>query len=296
MNSGPNFISIIERINEIESKFHRDLLALLSSPFVFKPFFPKSLLFELHEFNRFEELWNWFESVEIEPYKQGLEKIRLGKYAEELISFYFQNSPTYSLLGHNLQLIDGKLTVGEIDYLLQENSTKNRIHLELAIKFFLKIKIDGEYQWIGPSTKDNLSKKRNKLLNHQLRLIENYNRLIPIEHQKKDFTPQLLLKGAEFFHFKEYVASENPLKNAWWLHHEQLKDIHQENQYYAIVPNRKDWIFPFNKRLERMSFDQLYSEISDYLDLQNEILISRFLEDGTPLDRGFVVRSNWPFI
>ena len=296
MNSGPNFLSIIERINEIESKFHRDLLALLSSPFVFNSFFPKTLIFELHEFKDFEELWSWFKNAENEPYSTDLEKLRLGKYAEELLYFYFKNSPKYSLLGHNIQLIDDKLTVGEIDYLLQENSTGNLIHLELAIKYFLKINIDGEDQWIGPSTKDNLSRKRNKLINHQLRLVEDYNRLIPAELQKKHFTPQLLLKGAEFIHLKEYAITENPYKNAWWLHIENLKNIHQENQQYSIVPNRKDWIFPFNHRLERMSFDLLEIELIDYLKLQNEILISRFSEDGTPLDRGFVVHSNWPNI
>ena len=235
-------------------------------------------------------------SVKNEHYTKNLEKLRLGKYAEELLYFYFKNSHKYSLLGHNIQLIDDKLTVGEIDYLLQENSTGNLIHLELAIKYFLKINIQEEDQWIGPSTKDNLSRKRNKLVNHQLRIVEEYNRLLPPELQKKDFTPQLLLKGAEFIHLKDYGTTENPFKNAWWEHIENLEHIHKGNQQYTIVPNRKDWIFPFNNRLERMSFDLLEIEITDYLELQNEILISRFSEDGTPLDRGFIVRSNWPNI
>lgn len=295
MNLSPNHLAIIDRINEIESKFHRDLMALLSTPFVFKAFFPEKLLFNVNDFTHFEELWTWFKDIEQKSYPEDLQKIHLGKYAEELLCFYFQNSSKYSLLGYNLQLIDDKLTVGEIDYLLLENESQVRIHLELAIKFFLKIKIDGEYQWIGPSTKDNLSKKKNKLLNHQLRLVSNYNRLLPVEFQQKDFTPQLLLKGAEFIHFKEYIECNNPFINAWWLHREALESVQEESQLYSIVPNRKDWIFPFNKRLERMNFQQLKLEISDYLELQNEIMISRFQSDGTPVDRGFVVRSNWPF-
>ncbi|MFT6166633.1 MAG: hypothetical protein ACJAV5_000627 [Vicingaceae bacterium] len=295
MNLSPNHLAIIERINEIESKFHRDLMALLSSPFVFKAFFPEKLLFKVHDFTDFEELWTWFKGIEKKSYSEDLQKLRLGKYAEELLYFYFQNSGKYSLLGYNLQLIDDKLTVGEIDYLLQENESQDRIHLELAIKFFLKINIDGEYQWIGPSTKDNLSKKQNKLLNHQLRLVASYNRLLPVEFQEKEFTPQLLLKGAEFIHFQEYMECIDPLINAWWLHREALENVQKEDQLYSIIPNRKDWIFPFNKRLERMNFQQLKFEISDYLELQNEIMISRFQSDGTPVDRGFVVRSNWPF-
>jgi uncharacterized protein len=295
MNSSPKHLAIIDRINQIDSKFHRDLLALLSSPFVFKPFFPEKLLFNLHDFNNFDAVWSWFKSIQNKPYPTGLQKLRLGKYAEELLSFYFQNSPRYTLLGYNLQLIDEKLTVGEIDYLLQEKLTGYQIHLELAIKFFLKIKIDGEYQWIGPSTKDNLSKKRTKLLKHQLQLVSNHNNLLPIEFRNQDFTPQLLLKGAEFIAFNEYAIGSNPLKNAWWLHEENLVNIAQEECIFSIVPNRKDWVFPFNDRLERINFKKLNADILDYLALQNEIMISRFQTDGTPIDRGFVVRSNWPF-
>jgi hypothetical protein len=43
-----------------------------------------------------------------------------------------------------------------------------------------------------------------------------------------------------------------------------------------------------------MNFQQLKFEILDYLELQNEIMITRFLKDGTPIDRGFIVRSSWP--
>ncbi|MDA9782922.1 DUF1853 family protein [Vicingaceae bacterium] len=295
MNSSLNYVAIIERVNEIESKFHRDLMALLSSPFVFKPLFPEKLLFNVHDFSNFEELWTWFKCIEGKPHPQDSQKLRLGKYAEELLNFYFENSTKYTLLSYNLQLIDDKLTVGEIDYLIQEKLTGYRIHLELAIKFFLKIKIENEYQWIGPSTKDNLTKKKNKLLNQQLKLVSNYNRLLPVEYQNNEFTPQLLLKGAEFISFEVYEVGKNPLKNAWWVHWEALKNVKQDNQLYTIIPNRKDWIFPFNKRLKRINFEQLNIEILEYLELQNEIMISRFQADGTPIDRGFIVRSNWPF-
>jgi hypothetical protein len=295
MNSNPHFISIIDRINTIDSKFHRDLMALLSTPFVFTSFFADELLFPVHDFKSFDQHLEWYKSIENVAYPDNLEKLRLGKYAEELLCFYFQNNPKYSLLGYNMQLIDDKLTVGEIDYLLEENATKLKIHLELAIKFFLKIKINEEHQWIGPSTKDNLSKKKNKLLKHQLQLVPNFNKLLPLEFQNTDFKPQLLLKGAEFIPFEEYTVGDNPFENAWWLHQEKLTDIQRNATYFSIIPNRKDWVFPFNERLEKFNFKQLEHEIVEYLLLQNEIMIARFQEDHTPIDRGFVVRSNWPF-
>lgn len=295
MKLSPIRLSIIERINAVDVKFHRDLLALLCSPFVFKAFFPKHLLFTEGEFSDFEEVWGWFKQVENEPFPKDLNKLRLGKYAEELLYFYFTKSPKYIALGYNLQLIDGKLTVGEIDYLLKDKNQNEFIHLELAIKFFLKIEINRENQWIGPSTKDNLTKKRNKLLHHQLQLTTTYKYLIPTEFQQINFTPKLLLKGAEFIHFPDYTCTSDPLVNAWWLHIEKLEKINKGDFTYAIIPNRKDWIFPYNQRLERFTFDELALELKDYLELQNEILVARFNQHGTPIDRGFIVRSNWPF-
>lgn len=294
MTLNPTYLALIERINGIEVKFHRDLLAVLSSPFVFSDFFPKPLLFDEDEFSNFEELLEWFKNIESDTFPKDIEKLRLGKYAEELMQFYFQKSIKYTALEHNIQLIDEKLTVGEIDYLLQENKNQNYIHLELAIKFFLKININEEHHWIGPSTKDNLSKKRSKLLNHQLQLTKTYANLIPEKFQRIDFTPKLLLKGAEFIHFKKYVIQANPFKNAWWVHEEDLESIQVINYKFSIVPNRKDWIFPFNYRLEKFNFEELSKEIQDFLLLQNEILVARFDEDENPIDRGFVVQSNWP--
>lgn len=295
MKLSPAHLSIIERINAVDVKFHRDLLALLFSPFVFKAFFPKYLLFTEGEFSDFEEVWDWFKQIENEPFPKELNKLRLGKYAEELLYFHFTKSPKYDALGHNLQLIDGKLTVGEIDYLLKDKNQNEFIHLELAIKFFLKIEINGENQWIGPSTKDNLTKKRNKLLQHQLQLTTTHKQLIPTEFQQINFAPKLLLKGAEFIHFDAYQATPNPFTNAWWLHVEHLERLEEPNFQFVIVPNRKDWIFPFNRRLEKYQFAELKHEIRDFLLLQNEILVARFDSNENPLDRGFVVRANWPF-
>ena len=294
MNLKPEIQANLKQIDEIESKFHRDLLALLYSPFVFADFFPKHFRFKLLEFPNFEILLVWFRSIESKPHPTNLNRLILGKYAEELMLFYFQNSNHFSVIDANLQLIDGKITVGEIDFLLEDKQNLEQIHLELAIKFFLRVTVDDNVEWIGPSTKDNLSKKQSKLMNRQLKIPKQYPHLLPDHLQLIQFKPQLLLKGAAFIEFKEYTVSDNPLNNAWWLHVEKLDSIKQPNFLFAIVPNRKDWIFPFNNRLEKMSFPELSLEITDFLQLQNAIMVTRFLKDGTPIDRGFIVRSNWP--
>lgn len=294
MNLNPQIVIDIRKINEIDSKFHRDLLALLYTPSVFTSFFPEELHFKLEKHQQFEILWQWFKSVELIQYPANMEQLRLGKYAEELMQFYFQNNLDYSSKGFNIQLIDEKLTVGEIDFLLHDSSSNELIHLEMAIKFFLKVKVDDKTQWIGPSTKDNLSKKQNKLINHQLKLTTSFDYLLPEQYQNKKYTPKLFLKGAEFIHYKEYKIGGNPMQNAWWVHKEELNRFIQSDFLYQFIPNRKDWIFPFNKRLDRLDPSQVLEQLDDYLLLQNEILIARFTKEHTPVDRGFVVRSNWP--
>ena len=296
MTLNPKILDDLERINNIEINFHRDLVSLLYSPFVFGHLFEKSLCYQIKGVNKFEQIWNWYVKIKAIEIPQNLDKLRLGQYAEALLLFFFSNSTSYKTISNNLQLINEKITVGEIDFLLEEFSSEQKIHLELAIKFYLKIKVNEEVQWIGPSSKDRLLRKKDKLLNHQLQLAKNYNSLLPNEFQHLNFKPQLLLKGAEFILFKDYKPTENPIINCWWIHFNQMNQIIENSFQYKIVPIRRDWITPFNSRLTNLSIENFSAQITTELESKNEILIVRFNSKGQPNDRGFIVRDNWPFL
>ena len=63
--------------------------------------------------------------------------IRLGHLVEKIVSELIKLSSNYKVLYENIQVIDGKKTVGEIDFIIEELKTKALIHVELAYKFYL---------------------------------------------------------------------------------------------------------------------------------------------------------------
>ena len=80
--------------------------------------------------------------------------IRLGHLAEKIVSELIKSSANYKVLYENIQIIDGKKTIGEIDFIIEELKTKALIHMELAYKFYLfdpSISSEPINNWIGPN-------------------------------------------------------------------------------------------------------------------------------------------------
>ncbi len=91
---------------------------------------------------------------------------RLGKKIEFLFELILKNSIDYKLLLSNFQIQEGKLTVGEIDYIIKTINTKRVQHIELSYKFYLlDNSLDADFigKWIGPNRKDFLHIKKSRL-------------------------------------------------------------------------------------------------------------------------------------
>ena len=102
---------------------------------------------------------------------------RMGLYHERLWQFLLETAPGTELLAHNLRILRGKQTLGELDLLYRHAGRPEVIHLEVAIKFYLGLTegpghTDDQARWIGPGGADSLAGKREHLHRHQLRLTE----------------------------------------------------------------------------------------------------------------------------
>lgn len=287
-------LSNIQQINQIECKFLRDMVSLLYSPTVFSYEFEEQQFFQAFDNNNFESINEFYEQVANVPTPIDATKLRLGLYAEKLLLHFLQNNSQIKFIAHNIQLNDNKITKGEIDFLFEDLKSESKVHLELAVKFYLKVQSKNTIEWIGPSSKDRLSRKKSHLINHQLQLTRKYKDLLPLEFQKHPFQEMLYLKGAAFFPYSEYTINANPLQNAWWLHFSSLFELKAKDNLFSIIFDRKDWIFPFNNRLTNIDFSELIKLIPKYLEIQNEIMIARYTSEGDPIDRGFIVKNNWP--
>lgn len=90
---------------------------------------------------------------------------RLGHHYEDLISELLKCSSPDIQFKRNLQIIKNKRTIGEIDFLIEENGIT--LHLEVAVKFYLyhpSLK-----SLISPSGSEHWREKRQKLIHHQLK-------------------------------------------------------------------------------------------------------------------------------
>ncbi len=89
---------------------------------------------------------------------------RLGFHFEGLLSFwlidgYAHELHTYEMLASNVQLYQGKQTVGELDLILYNHQDKLTEHWELAIKFFMGSAPFAPANWVGINSNDNLQRK-----------------------------------------------------------------------------------------------------------------------------------------
>ncbi len=173
--------------------------------------------------------------------------VRLGHLAEKIVSELIKSSSNYSVLYENLQIIEQEKTIGEIDFILQNENTKQLVHVELAYKFYLfdpTLSSEIINNWIGPNRNDSLQEKLEKLKSMQFPLLYHtatkatlptlaceevsqalcflVSLFIPYEY-KPNFSPvyQKAIKGY-YFNLKTFIKLDNPTKN-----------------YY--LPTKKEW-------------------------------------------------------
>lgn len=101
---------------------------------------------------------------------------RLGFHFEGLLSFWLEDGYArglhpYETLANNVQLYNGKQTVGELDLILYNHQHKLTEHWELAIKFFMGAYPFAPANWVGINSNDNLQRKMTYMQTKQFRVV-----------------------------------------------------------------------------------------------------------------------------
>ncbi|KJY85368.1 type II citrate synthase [Vibrio galatheae] len=113
----------------------------------------------------FEEL----SSLTCPPYidEQYQGNPRLGFIYQHLCTQLLKASDNYSLLEEEIQInkANGQ-TLGAIDLILHNHELQRNEHWEVAIKFYLL----HQGTWYGPNAHDQLDKKLDRMLSHQLKM------------------------------------------------------------------------------------------------------------------------------
>jgi len=201
------------------------------------------------------------------------ENLRLGKYVERFVTFELSQLNDIIILAENLQIQDGKTTLGELDCLLLKNNKP--IHLEIIYKFYLYDTSVGNTEinhFIGPNRKDALIEKINKLKEKQLPLLhsktcENY--LNAFHLKSDDVSQQVYFKAQLFVPFSNQNIKLEKLNTAcitgFYINRNQLENF---DDCKFFIPIKKDWLIIPHTHVNWLNFNNFKTIAEDYFERQ----------------------------
>ncbi|TGN06960.1 DUF1853 family protein [Leptospira ilyithenensis] len=233
-----------------------------------------------------------------------LESSRLGRYFESLLEFIFSQSNYVQIIDKNVPLRNSERTLGEFDFLLEWENKEN-IHLEVALKFYLKLKKAPDLSsYIGPSGVDRLDLKLSKLFDNQMTLSQRAEgkEYLHVKYDKI-FIPMLWFVGFLFYPIDEYLSGEykksllNEInfdhRSGYWIPWENRLQVPQtkSNSYFSI-PSRLSWLMSYPLHSDVYTYNELIQFLRNLDDPDFSVLIVEWEQIGiTPkeLSRGFLV-------
>ncbi|MDY8137333.1 DUF1853 family protein [Aquimarina sp. 2201CG5-10] len=252
-----------------------------------QPLWNSNDLFELIQFNT-QEL---FETSTTDKVSEIIisENEVLGKRIERFFEHCINESIHYRIISKNIQVFKDKITIGELDFLLQDVSNKKLIHVELIYKFYVydpNIKEELE-RWIGSNRKDSLLQKVQKLKTKQLPLLfkqETKSILENLELDRSVIQQEVCYLGHLFVPLS-YINKKIPFLNnkcivGYWIH---LKDFtyDQYKDYLFHIPQKKDWVVNPKSCLNWSSYKTILKQLEmQLLQKKSPLLWSKSNEDS----------------
>lgn len=204
--------------------------------------------------------------------------LRLGHFAEKIVSELINASSNYRVLHENIQIIKDKDTLGELDFILEEVDTEKLIHMELAYKFYLydpNISSNPIANWIGPNRNDSLIEKLDKLKNRQFPLLfhESLQAIIP-NIDISMVSQELCFLVSLYVPFKLKVNIDPSFETAirgYYLDLQSWKSIDSESKFYYI-PKKIEWGMDPWANDDWSHYIDLYEQIEETLSRKKSVL------------------------
>lgn len=227
----------------------RQLAFVIASPNIIQaipPSFQSDTTIELHstEFwnTQYEQYYTRLTALDKNPkelidFLAKLKSTRLGLRFEYLMWFWLQDSEyhDYEILGHSIQIIEAKNTLGEIDFLVKNKVTYQIEHWEVALKYYLAESEKDLTQWYGLNRSDTLFRKLNHFFQKQFQ----FSKVNGYQIEKK----KMILKGQLYFPL-EFSLENLPL----WVNQNRRVGywgVQPLENYYRL--ERQEWICKSNK-------------------------------------------------
>jgi hypothetical protein len=246
---------------------------------------------------------DWLAGLEAEPaaleaWLGATPYTRLGRYAEKLMAFYFEQHDM--LVAHGVQVRASKnLTVGEFDFLLRDG--EHLLHWEFATKFYL-LEASGEGHhsdyFVGPNLADTLGAKMTKIFDRQLMLAA-HPAAQPYLSQPVS-AARALIKGWLFYHLGDPepcadIGLDPHHCRGFWC---ALAELPSQPGQVCVILKRIEWLAPARIAAgEGMTVETLRAQLSAYFEHDTmPVMVAMLSLQGAELietSRGFIVPDDW---
>ena len=272
----PSFLELPESVNYLQDEAHRSEVFLLLSEADQNP-------------------------QEVEDYFQPYKHLAMGRYFEQLLIFLLKRDPRYEILDFNLQLIEEKVTKGELDLILFDYKHQVKRHWEIALKYYLQVSDTGHHDnFLGPSRRDYLGRKMKKLYENQLPLGQDSQ----IMQKHGILQSGLFLKGELFYPFQKPPVRPGKAQDQSPIHYymdmERFKALPCKDDLLFALLKKPHWIGSFHEHdgldlLDKASICQLLEEEILRIDRPQLVALCEKTPDGySEQQRLFICPPNWP--
>lgn len=172
----------------------------------------------------------------------------LGKRMEEFFKYFITYFTKDKVLAHSTQIIDQKKTLGELDFLIENQQNGHISHVELIYKFYLyDPDLSSETdRWTGPNHRDSLIRKKEHLLNKQFPLLYRTETQKTLNNMgvSAEWMDQKICFKANFFipwsFSKEHPdLGGYPIQGHWIRWEEFVGEYFEGAKFYS--PRKPDW-------------------------------------------------------
>ena len=219
----------------------------------------------------------------------------LGKRMESFFEIAIAHSSRYDIIASNIQIIENKQTLGELDFLLFDNEKSKPLHVELVYKLYVyDPNFSSEIErWIGPNRKDSFSEKLEKLSTKQFPLLfknETAKYLeklgVDIQNIEQELCFKVQLFTPENLKIKnQRTINIEGINGNWFTLAEFLKKDWKKNLFYS--PKKKDWSCEPVTNRNWVSQSELLSEIETLFEKNKAPLV--WMKTENSYNRFFIV-------
>ncbi len=223
----------------------------------------------------------------------------MGRYFEALIETVFLSRSDIEALHTNVPVRDGKTTKGEFDLLYKQDGKWR--HLEMTIKFYLGVGNRSDaFNWHGPALRDNLGRKLDRMVRHQLTLPDTVAGRATLQALNiNSIESEPLVLGRLFHPYADWqqqkpqtpkmIAPDHT--SGWWLYAEDMDNLSFGPDIYWQALRKADWLAPAS------SLNSQRHPQPDFFNISQPMQFAALdaSDDGTfhELSRGFVVPVGW---